>query len=94
MAATISASGTWSPLTIDVTSAPVVKTGINVGHVSQAQLEQLKDGPYDELSQFIQLAADGWGVNYQTAKTMVYALLTHALQTSELPAGATAIVGG
>jgi hypothetical protein len=94
MSATISATGTWSPLTIDVSSAPVLKTGTNVGHVSQAQLEQLKDGVYSELDQFIQLAATGWGVNYQTAKTMLYALMTHALQTSELPAGATAIVGG
>lgn len=76
MAATISSSGTWTVLNLDVTSAPQVKTGMNVPGISNAQLEQLKNTGYPELLAFIQLMADGLGIGFQHAKSLCLALLT------------------
>lgn len=76
MAATISASGTWTVLNLDTTSAPQVKTGMNVPGISKAQFEQIKSAGYPELMQFIQLMADGLGIGFQHAKSLCFALLT------------------
>jgi hypothetical protein len=80
--ATITSTGTWTPLNVDFTKSP--KTGPNVPAIASMQLEQIKPGPpsqspllgYPELVQFLQLMADGYGISYNAAKALFSAIWT------------------
>jgi hypothetical protein len=82
MAATITASGTWTPLGVDfraMAKGPAVAGGQpppNVPHADSMQLEQLKNTDFPELTQFLQAMADGYGIGYQAAKALFHAIWT------------------
>jgi len=71
MAATISASGTWTPLNVDLTQ--MAKTKPNTFHADKMQLEQLKQQDLPELTQFVQAMADGYGIGFNPAKALFFA---------------------
>jgi len=82
MAATITASGTWTALNVDLTKVP--KTGPNVLVANMLQLEQLKAGDLPELVQFVQAMADGYGIGFLPAKQLFYHLV-QAFMNRESP---------
>jgi hypothetical protein len=69
MPATITATGTWTPLNVDFTNMD--KTDANVPHSDKMQLEQLKAADLPELTQFIQAMADGYGIGFNAAKALL-----------------------
>jgi hypothetical protein len=71
MPATITATGTWTPLNIDLTR--MGKTSPNVLHADMMQLEQLKAVDPSEFTQFIQAIADGYGINFNPALALFFA---------------------
>jgi hypothetical protein len=73
MAATITATGTWTPLNIDLTR--MGKTSPNVLHADLMQLEQLKLGDLPEFNQFIQAMADGYGIGFNPALALLFACI-------------------
>jgi hypothetical protein len=84
MAATLTVTGTWTPLNVDFTkmarsNAAGTIPYPNVPHLDSAQLEQLKDRDFPELTQFIQAMADGYGIHYQAAKALLQAIWTAAM---------------
>jgi len=89
MAATITVSGTWTPLNVDLTN--MGKTNAagqalpNTMHSDKMQLEQLKAQDLPELTQFIQAMADGYGIHFNPAKTLFFAVV-QALMNRETPA--------
>lgn len=74
MAATITASGTWTPLGVDWSKTP--KTGPNLMLGNMLQFEALKQGDLPELLQFVQAMADGYGVPFNVAKQVFYHCVT------------------
>lgn len=82
MAATISASGTWTALNVDLTQ--MAKTKANTPHADKMQLEQLKAQDLPELTQFIQAMADGYGIGFNAAKVLFFACV-QALMNREMP---------
>jgi hypothetical protein len=80
--ATITSSGTWTPLNVDFTKTP--KTGPNLPTAASLQLEQLKNADLPELSQFIQAMADGYGISFNAAKALLNAIWTTAMNR-EMP---------
>ena len=85
MAATISSSGTWTALP----GLVAMDARANVPSFNKLDLEDLKsrDGVVqDELRQFVQLAADAYGVNFWVAAGVVEILLK-ALMNSDAAAG-------
>jgi hypothetical protein len=74
MPATITATGTWTPLNVDFSR--MAKTGPNTLHADMMQLEQLKSQDLPELNQFIQAMADGYGIHFNTALALFSALWT------------------
>lgn len=77
MAATLTAAGTWTPLNVDFSKTP--KTGPNLPTAASVQLEQLKTVDLPELTQFIQLFADGYGIGYNAAKAVLNIVWTAAM---------------
>jgi hypothetical protein len=82
MSATITATGTWTPLNVDLTK--MSKLAPNVLHADLMQLEQLKGIVFPEIGQFIQAMADGYGIGYQPAKALFDAIW-HAEMNRENP---------
>jgi hypothetical protein len=82
MSATITATGTWTPLNVDFTNMD--KTDANVPHADKMQLEQLKAADLPELTQFVQAMADGYGIGFNPAKALFYTLVT-AFMNRETP---------
>jgi hypothetical protein len=84
MPATVTVTGTWTPLNVDLTR--MGKTSANVPHSDMMQLEQLKalGGRYPELVQFVQAFADGLGIGFNPAVTLMDALWT-AMRNAETP---------
>lgn len=83
MAATITSSGTWTPLNVDWSKTP--KTGPNLMLGNMLQLEQLKNADLPELLQFVQAMADGYGVPFNVAKQVFYHCVV-AFMNRETPA--------
>jgi hypothetical protein len=81
--ATITATGTWTPLGVDLTK--MAKTSANVPHADMLQLEALKSADLSELMQFIQAMADGYGIGFHPAKALFFACV-QALMNRETPA--------
>jgi hypothetical protein len=90
MSATFTVAGTWTPLGINFTGmakAPGVN-GVappNVPHVDSFQGEALKAATvatgsvvvgFPELIAFIQAMADGYGIQFNAAKALLYAIMT------------------
>jgi len=82
MAATITASGTWTTLNVDLTG--MVATGPNVPHADKMQFEQLKSQDFPEIVQFLQLMATNYGIGYQPAKALFDAIW-HGIMNREAP---------
>jgi hypothetical protein len=82
MPATLTATGTWTPLGVDLTR--MSKLHPNVPHSDRMQLEQLKSADLPELVAFIQLMADGYGIGFQPAKALFFACV-QALMNRETP---------
>ena len=82
MAATITAAGTWTPLNVNF--AKTLKTGPNQMRAEGMQLEQLKVKDLDELVQFVQAMADGYGIPFNAAKQLFYHCVT-AMMNRETP---------
>lgn len=78
MAATITATGTWTALNVDFSKTP--KTGPNLMTAAGMQLEQLKGGDLPELTQFVQAMADGYGIPFNAAKQLFYHVVTAMMQ--------------
>jgi patatin-like phospholipase/acyl hydrolase len=74
MAATITATGTWTPLNVDLTR--MAKTAPNTFHADKLQLEQLKAQDLPELTQFIQAMADGYGIGVNPALALLQVIMT------------------
>ena len=72
--ATITSSGTWTPLGVDWSKTP--KTGPNLMLGMNMNLDQLKGGDLPELMQFVQAMADGYGVPFHVAKQVFYHCVT------------------
>ena len=71
MAATITASGTWTTLGVDFSKTP--KTGPNTMVGNNLNFEQgLKQQDLPELTQFVQAMADGYGIPFNVAKQVFY----------------------
>ena len=90
MPATITATGTWTPLNVDfsrmgkiLASNPNVPNA-NVPHADMMQLEQLKSVDLPELTQFIQAMADGYGIGFNPAKALFSQIFT-AFMNRETP---------
>ena len=66
--------------TFPTTSGFSTKTGMNVKDVFFMQFEQLKNRDLPELTQFIQAAADGYGIGYQAALSLLY----HCFKAAQL----------
>lgn len=82
MAATITSSGTWTPLSVDFTKTP--KTGPNLPTMASFTGDpQLKNADLPELVQFIQAAADGWGIGYNAAKAVLNACWVAAMNRED-----------
>lgn len=82
MPATITATGTWTPLNVNLTG--MAKTSANVPHADSMQLEQLKSIDLPELIQFVQAFADGYGIGYQPAKALLDSIW-HGFMNREAP---------
>lgn len=80
--ATITSSGTWTPLNVDFSKTP--KTGPNLMTAANMQLEQLKAQDLPELTQFVQAMADGYGIPFNAAKQLFYHVVT-AMMGRETP---------
>lgn len=76
MAATISASGTWTGLTFNTTKA--AQTRSNVPTINDVNLSAIADADYPELEQFITLFAAAHSIGWQRAKTLIHHLMTAA----------------
>jgi hypothetical protein len=74
MAATITVSGTWTPLNVDFNKTP--KTGPNQQTMAMVQLEQLRNADLPELVAFVQAMADGYGIGFNAAKALFIAVAT------------------
>jgi hypothetical protein len=74
MPAVITATGTWTPLNVDLSR--MGKTGPNTLHSDMMQLEQLKNQDLPELTQFIQALADGYGIGFNPAVALLHAIWT------------------
>lgn len=83
MAATITATGTWTPLNLDFTR--MSKTSANVPHADKMQLDALKSADLAELVQFVQAMADGYGIGFNPAKALFFACV-QAFMNRETPA--------
>lgn len=69
MAATISASGTWTGITFDTTSA--ARTQENAPRLDDQRLDAFASTDWSELAQFIQLVATNYAIGYQPALVLV-----------------------
>lgn len=56
-----------------------VKGGMNVRMAESMNFERLKGGNLPELDQFIQLLADGYNINTQSAWALAYQLVSMAM---------------
>lgn len=83
MSATITATGTWTPLNVNLTNMD--KTDPNVPVSNMMQLEQLKYQDLPELTQFVQAMADGYGIGFWPARALLMAVFT-AMINRETPA--------
>lgn len=83
MAATITVTGTWTPLNFNATG--MSKTSPNVLHADQMQMEQLKAVDPPEFTQFIQAIADGYGIGFNPALALFFAWV-QARMNKENPA--------
>jgi hypothetical protein len=86
MAATISASGTWTGLTF--TSTNMGAGDANVPHADHMRLDAIKDDDYPELVQFVTLFATAHNLGWQPAKQLLFHLIT-AMVNRESPMVAT-----
>lgn len=82
MAATLSATGTWTGLTFHSTSMGPSKA--NVPQAEDVRLDAIKDEDYPELVQFVSLFAAAHGLGWQPAKQLIFHLVT-AMQNRESP---------
>jgi hypothetical protein len=78
MPATVTATGTWTPIPFDV-SAETRKTGPNVRSLKEVNLSQFITQNHPETEAVIQLYADGYGIGYQHAALLLRHLLAMAL---------------
>jgi hypothetical protein len=73
--ATITAAGAWTPLNVNFTTMAVKNAAgqamPNTMHADRMQLEQLKSQDLPELNQFIQAMADGYGITFNAALTLL-----------------------
>lgn len=87
--ATITATGTWTPLNVDfrgMAKGPTVAGGQpppNVPHADSMQLEQLKNADLPELLQFIQAMADGYGIQFNAAKALLNTIWTACINRED-----------
>lgn len=82
MAATITATGTWTTINVDFSKTP--KTGPNTMVGNSMQLEQLKSQDLPELTQFVQAFADGYGIPFNVAKAVLDSIW-HGFMNRETP---------
>jgi hypothetical protein len=82
MAATISASGTWTGLTFNTTKAGLTRA--NVPTIENVDLAAIKDEDYPEAVQFISLFAAAHGIGWQPAKQLLLHIFT-AIANRESP---------
>jgi len=73
MAATISSSGTWTTLTFGTRDA--LKDGDNRPRLNDIFFEQLALVDLDELNQFIDLVAAGYGIAHQSALVLLLSVM-------------------
>jgi hypothetical protein len=78
MAATLSATGTWTPIPFAL-DAETLKTGPNVRSVSQLNLSQFVTQNHPETEAIIQLYADGYGIGFQHAALLLRHLVAMTL---------------
>jgi len=90
MAATITATGTWTVLNFDATKTP--PTGPNLPTVASFQGEPLKYVDLPELTQFIQAMATGYGIPFNAAKAL-FDLCWRSFLLRETPTVRTAVAG-
>jgi hypothetical protein len=93
--ATISSVGAWTVLDFDPIGDPAtvdglpgqtsplkgfhVKAGVNVRRADDMNFERLKNNNLPELDQFVQLMADGYNINTQSAWALFYHLVSMAM---------------
>jgi hypothetical protein len=78
MPATLSATGTWTPIPFAL-DAETLKTGPNVRSLSQTNLSQFVTQNHPETEAVIQLYADGYNIGYQHAAVLLRHLLAQVL---------------
>ena len=78
--ATATWTGTWTPLNVNFTTMAKdngAGTGLpNTMHADRMQLEQLKSVDLPELNAFIQAMADGYGIHFNAALTLLVAIFS------------------
>lgn len=68
--ATITAANPWTALS-GLDTAAMAKTGPNVEVVHDILLDNIKTNGLPELRQFIQLMADGYGIGFNQARSLL-----------------------
>jgi len=90
MPATITATGTWTPLNVDFSKTP--PTGPNLPTVASWQGEPLKYVDLPELTQFIQQMANGYSIPFNSAKAL-FDICWRTFLLRETPTVRTAVAG-
>jgi len=76
--ATFTVTGAWTPLNVDFTKMAAKDASgrgmPNTMHADRMQLEQLKSVDLPELNAFIQMMADGYGITFNSALTLLDAI--------------------